>query len=278
MTSDQVESFGGSLIQHGPLNDRAYVMKLGGDIAPEVAAYVNALAITKGYSKIFAKVPGAARPAFTKMDFIEEARIPGLFKRKEDGCFLSKFLSAERESEKHAHTVAEVLQSALQKNGEVAEVKLIDNCTCRTMRKCDVEEMARLYSQVFASYPFPIHDPDYLASTMDDSLIYFGIWDGGRLIALSSAEVDFDGSNAEMTDFATLPEYRGQGLATYLLREMESGIRQIGIQTAYTIARAYSFGMNITFAKQGYIHGGTLVNNTQISGALESMNIWHKHL
>ena len=51
-----------------------------------------------------------------------------------------------------------------------------------------------------------------------------------------------------------------------------------GMRTAYTIARAVSPGMNITFARLGYQFSGTLINNTQISGAIESMNIWHKPL
>ena len=38
------------------------------------------------------------------------------------------------------------------------------------------------------------------------------------------------------------------------------------------------YGMNITFAKQKYIFAGTLVNNTDISGGIESMNIWYKPL
>ena len=45
-------------------------------------------------------------------------------------------------------------------------------------------------------------------------------------------------------------------------------------QTWYTIARALSAGMNITFAKAGYRYAGTLVNNTDISGTIESMNVW----
>ncbi|MFH1725408.1 MAG: putative beta-lysine N-acetyltransferase, partial [Elusimicrobiota bacterium] len=45
-----------------------------------------------------------------------------------------------------------------------------------------------------------------------------------------------------------------------------------------TIARAVSFGMNIAFARVGYSFGGTLWNNTNISGNIESMNIWHKRL
>jgi beta-lysine N6-acetyltransferase len=36
--------------------------------------------------------------------------------------------------------------------------------------------------------------------------------------------------------------------------------------------------MNKTFAALGYRYGGTLVNNTQICGDLESMNVWHKPL
>jgi hypothetical protein len=36
--------------------------------------------------------------------------------------------------------------------------------------------------------------------------------------------------------------------------------------------------MNITFAKNGYEYAGTLKNNTNISGNIESMNVWYKHL
>jgi putative beta-lysine N-acetyltransferase len=81
-----------------------------------------------------------------------------------------------------------------------------------------------------------------------------------------------------MTDFATLPEQRGRGLANRLLAELEQVAAAEGIRTAYTIARAYSFGMNITFAKNGYQYAGTLTRNTQISGELESMNVWFKPL
>jgi len=107
---------------------------------------------------------------------------------------------------------------------------------------------------------------------------YFAVEKEGKLIALSSAEMDAQGSNAEMTDFATLPENRGQGLARCLLQEMEAAMNRRGIQTAYTIARAASAGMNITFAQLGYQFGGLLINNTQISGSIESMNVWYKSL
>jgi putative beta-lysine N-acetyltransferase len=81
-----------------------------------------------------------------------------------------------------------------------------------------------------------------------------------------------------MTDFATRPDCRGRGLANHLLVQAEAAAEKLGIKTAYTIARAYSAGMNITFARNGYTFSGTLTHNTQISGKLESMNVWYKAL
>ena len=81
-----------------------------------------------------------------------------------------------------------------------------------------------------------------------------------------------------MTDFAVLPKYRGHQLALHLLHEMEIHMIDAGYRLLYTIARAASYGMNTTFARAHYHYGGTLINNTQISGSIESMNIWYKEL
>jgi GNAT superfamily N-acetyltransferase len=81
-----------------------------------------------------------------------------------------------------------------------------------------------------------------------------------------------------MTDFATDPEHRRASLAAHLLAAMEADARQDGVKTAFTIARAVSYGINIMFARAGYAFGGTLVNNTNISGRVQSMNIWYKPL
>jgi putative beta-lysine N-acetyltransferase len=142
----------------------------------------------------------------------------------------------------------------------------------------DTEDISQIYKRVFKTYPFPIHNPAYIEETMNDNVVYFGIRDKGQLIAVSSCEMDMKSQNVEMTDFATLPEYRSQGLASSLLYEMENAMRQRGIMTAYTIARAVSHGMNITFAKHNYTFSGTLINNTDISGEIESMNVWYKAL
>jgi putative beta-lysine N-acetyltransferase len=98
------------------------------------------------------------------------------------------------------------------------------------------------------------------------------------MIAASSSEMDQPERNTEMTDFATLPEARGQGLATALLGRMEADAAELGLSMAYTIARSPSYGMNITFARMGYAYAGRLKNNTNIGGDFESMNVWYKKL
>jgi hypothetical protein len=59
---------------------------------------------------------------------------------------------------------------------------------------------------------------------------------------------------------------------------MEYDLKKQKIKTAYTIARAMSPGMNITFKKSGYKFCGRLRNSTNISGRIESMNVWYKSI
>jgi hypothetical protein len=38
------------------------------------------------------------------------------------------------------------------------------------------------------------------------------------------------------------------------------------------------YPVNITFARAGYLYGETLLNNTNICGSFESMNVWYSKL
>ena len=274
--TDKVEKIGKSIIQHGRNNQRIYLMKSSAEDLPGLLDKLDKLAATNNYSKIFAKVPEAQRDTFVKNGYQVEASIFGLFNGKEQGFFLGKYPISERGIEQKPDLVSDILEKAKSKQGLVSGVGL-SGCQCRPLFADDMEDAAELYRIVFASYPFPIHDPDYLRSTMDH-IAYYGVWSEERLVALSSAEIDYENANAEMTDFATHPDYQGKGLASFLLARMETDMKDRQIITLYTIARAYSYGMNITFAKNGYSFCGTLTNNTQISGDLESMNVWYKLL
>lgn len=276
--TDQVATFGSSKIQHGKHSDRAYLMSLHPDDLSTIVPYLDQLAMTRGYSKIFAKIPATAKQSFLRNGYEAEASIPDFFRGTEKALFLGKYFSPERMEEKYPEVVEQSLEAARGKPPLNGIPELEPHLSCRRTCFEDTAQMAELYRQVFASYPFPIHDERYLKQTMREDVLYFGIWDRNNLIALASAEVDRSGENAEMTDFATRPDYRGKGLANYLLARLETVAAQHGIKTAYTIARAYSPGMNITFARNGYTYSGTLTHNTQISGKLESMNVWYKSL
>ncbi|MDY0227067.1 MAG: putative beta-lysine N-acetyltransferase [Desulfomicrobium apsheronum] len=278
MQPDSMIRMTGALLQHGPASDRVYLMKLASPDVPRIIRFMEQLASTNGYTKLFAKVPGPAEGWFRAQGFKVEARVPNMFNGSQDGCFMAKYPKRERSVIRSPKLVQDVLSTAREQSVQNGRT-LPEGWTIAVMKPEDAKAMAGLYRRVFETYPFPIDDEGYLLSTMDSHVRYFGVRDTeGNLTALASAEMDCTSGNVEMTDFATLPENRGKGLACILLAHMEKEMARAGIDTAYTIARAHATGMNIVFARQGYSFAGTLPNNTQIKGDLESMNVWYKPL
>ncbi|HHE32302.1 MAG TPA: putative beta-lysine N-acetyltransferase [Chlorobaculum parvum] len=276
-TPDIIETCFGALLQHGPFSRRIYLMKMGQADPSKLPDQLDALARERGYSKIFAKLPEGSETVFLEHGFRIEASVPGFYQGEKAALFLARYLDPVRAESPNAAEIASIVELASAKPA-VEPPALSPEFSFRAYTPDDIEAMAAIYREVFPTYPFPIHDPAWLLETMASHIDYFGVEYEGRLIALASSEMDLDGLNVEMTDFATLPEFRGRNLALHLLAEMEETMRQKGMRTAYTIARAVSPGMNITFAKAGYKFSGTLVNNTNISGGIESMNVWYKKL
>jgi putative beta-lysine N-acetyltransferase len=276
---DRIEIFGkGSLIQHGKLNDRVYLLKMGEDDFPGIIGYIQDLAKKSNYSKLFCKVPSWAVPAFVAEGFVTEAFIPLFYRKQIDVFFLSKFLTSGRLVHQEHKKLSELvhLLSSIQGIKKPAELK--DNYCLKLLTPDRAEDISELYKRVFVSYPFPVHDADYIRNTMKKHIQYYGIEKDERLVAMASAETDSKGKNAEMTDFATIEEYRRNNLALILLVEMERNMKSQGIQTLYTIARLNSQAMNKIFLRFNYKYGGILINNTNISGNIESMVVYYKHI
>lgn len=276
-TPDCIEERFGATIQHGPFSRRIYLMKIGRADTATLPGNLERLALEQGYTKIFAKVPKGKEEAFIAAGYRIEATIPGFYEGRGEALFLGRYFDQQRAEPENRQEIERIVQLARS----VKPVELPPLPATFTLRPCreeEVDAMAAIYRTVFPTYPFPIHDPAWLLETMRTHIDYFGIEHEGRLVALASSEMELEARTVEMTDFATLPEFRGHGLALHLLVAMEAAMRRKGIATAYTIARAVSAGMNITFAKAGYRYSGTLTNNTNISGGIESMNIWYKPL
>lgn len=275
---DIIETFEGSIIQHGSYNDRIYLMKLAPEASSITPRNLIDLARNNNYTKIFAKVPEYHSDIFYAAGFEAEAHIPAFYAGKTTVVLMGFYMNAERAEETDLGKMDEIIKVALEKQTVKSKCRLNDDFTLRVCTEADVASMTDIYKKIYKSYPFPIHEAAYILETMKSHVDYFGVEVNGRLVAVSSAEMDKESSNVEMTDFATLPEWRGNGLAQCLLVQMEKAMKNKGIKTAYTIARAMSAGMNVTFSKTGYRFGGRLKNNTNISGNIESMNAWYKHL
>jgi putative beta-lysine N-acetyltransferase len=279
MEADKIESINGAYVQHGRASDRVYVMKIDATVDRKtVIKAIEALAMRHHYGKIFVKAHLSDEATFLDAGYRREGFVEGLFDGKEDGVFLCRYPDVSRMTDPRQDVIVDVLTTAKSRATEPF-VKSKAPFSIAKATPHDATEMATLYRQVFASYPFPIVDADYLRATMLSHIVYFVARDEmGSVVAASSIEMDTAAKNAEMTDFATLPVCRGKKIALHLLAAMEREAPSLGIKTVFTIARAMSYGMNITFARLGYTFGGTLVNNTQISGAIESMNIWYKRV
>lgn len=276
--SDIVTTIWKSTIQHGPHNDRVYLMKLAENNFEQLPGELYRLAAANGYSKIFAKIPEYAIDAFVEEGYLVEAYVPGLYDGRQDAYFLARYLTERRRRIENAAVLDEVLVVAKSRAQQNPEFMLSPKYRLKVLEREDAEAAAELYAKMFATYPFPIFDPEYIAKAMEHNVVYFGIFSAGSLAAVASAEMDVAARNVEMTDFAALPEHSGRGLGVYLLYAMEEAMREHNVVTAYTISRASSPQINITFARMGYAYAGTLINNTNIDGRLESMNVWYKRL
>ncbi len=276
---DTIEQFSGATIQHGKMNERIYLMKLNDADPKKLIVELDRLAQIQKYTKIFAKIPVNKADYFYEHGYTKEGEIPRFFSGSTDAVFAGKFIDLQRKTASNQDELDNVLELAKSKQTSQPELRpLADDTVIRVCMPDDASRMSELYKEVFPTYPFPIHDPEYLCDTMATHIMYFCVEVNGVIVALSSAEMDRKNGNCEMTDFATLPKWRGNQFALHLLYRMEQEVPSQGIQTVYTIARAVSPGMNIVFAKSGYQFGGCLINNTNISGTIESMNIWYKPL
>ena len=279
ISPDQIIDLEGAQCQHGPYNRRIYLMNLRDADPVALIPALDTLARANQYTKIFAKVPASKTASFLENGYRQEATVPGFFGGEETASFLGRYFDEARRASKESDLLDAVIESALSKHQASPKLPpLPGGYALRRTTPDDVLEMSRLYQQTFPSYPFPIQDPDYLRETMATHVIYYAALKNGEIVALASSEMDKENRNVEMTDFATAPHHQGQSLAVHLLALMETEMRFRGIACAYTISRAASYPINITFSKLGYDYGGRLINNTNIGGQIESMTVWYKSL
>lgn len=274
---DTVETIGSSLVQHGPGHDRAHLKKLHPADADGIVEKLEHLACSRGYSKLSATVAAGETGRFVAAGYHIEALLPDFFPQGGAACFMARFLNGERRLERQPQLVREVLAAASAQRDDGPST-LPPGFALGRGTPAHAEELALLHRELYPGMESAMHDPQRVRSLMGGDRIFLCVWQGESLVAVASAEVDACSSSAEVAEIAVLPEYRPDGIALYLLQRLEETLLALGVRSAFTIARANSFPVNITWARNGYSFAGTLTNHGNSYGPLESANVWHKVL
>ncbi|MDF9414237.1 putative beta-lysine N-acetyltransferase [Brevibacillus laterosporus] len=259
-------------------NQRIKVMEYDSDQIDEIARSCKEQADKLGMTKLIVYARHEDLSAWGKHGFVREGILEGCM-NGQNAHMLRYFVTSERGTPKNETLADEILQISLAKQATNSVCKeLPDDCRVRWAKLEDAEELAKLYQVVFETYPTPMHDPEYVGTTIQADTYYAVVEAEGKIVCAASAEVTPNWGSAEMTDCATHPKWLGKGLLQHLFVALEQHMQEIGISYLYTLTRAHSAAMNVTAAKMGYRYTGRLINNCVISTGFEDMNIWVKPL
>ncbi|PEY37181.1 putative beta-lysine N-acetyltransferase [Bacillus cereus] len=236
---------------------------------------IEELAEKHSFTKCIIKGKGEHVSAWLSFGFLLEATIPYYF-QGHDAYFFVKYRDDERRNSIQWIDEDRIIDGVRGK--EVKEKQVPEKFVLRKATEADAEELASVFGQVFEIYPTPLNEADYIVQTMKEDTIYYVYESEGRIISTASAEMNVKEGNAELTNCATLPEYRKHGFMKSLLIKLEEELQERAIFCSYTIARSLSFGMNAAFHQLGYTYTGRLANNCYIFDKLEDMNVWVKDL
>jgi putative beta-lysine N-acetyltransferase len=257
---DSVFKSGKSVIQHGELNDRVYLMSININDIPYIMNQANYISEQNKYGKIYAKVPGYLKNRFEADNYITEATIPGFFSNRDDCHFMAKFKKSERAKEKNIKELQKIIKISTKNI----------NCSTHTekhnikrAKETDAHAISDVFEKTLSTYPFPLYRSDYIRKLMDNDVVFYIAYIEGKVAGISSYKLNIKYNNADVNDFVVLEEYRNRGIAKALLVKMEEVLKEKDITTFFTVTRAGSFPMNRIFSCNKYTFAGTLINNTK---------------
>lgn len=227
-----------------------------------------------GFGKLIVYARGDEEMAWVRRGYFREGHIERFFADRSPAHLWVRFAGEREVSADEAEHHRAVL-ACLEKDPRIPP-PLAEGYRFRVATVEDVPALGSLLRATFPEYPSSLDD-DALAEKIRRGANLFGLLEtaDGQLAAAASAEIDARNRSAEMTDCATDPDHRGQGLMAYMLWRLEEALHgSLGITDLYTLARAGQMGMNSTFARLGYSYCGRLVNNCRMPTGWESMNVW----
>ncbi len=238
---------------------------------------VRWIAEVNGFDKIFCMAPRADWQKFLRYGYVLEAVLK-YYRNGEDAFVMSKFRSQERLTSGSLMEETLLIEKIMDGEPEVESQPLPEGAVVRLARKEDVPQLISLYQDIFETYPSPLIHEHYFESIFQTESVFALCEQKGTILSAASAELHKDFKAAELTDCATRKQFRGKSLMSHILRYLEKELVRRNYICSFTMARARSFGMNNVFFRLGYEFHGRLVNNCDIYGAYEDMNIWVRDL
>lgn len=257
------------------VNSRLKILCCAG-ISDDIIHHIINLAKEEKLEKIVANCRIRQLKPFKYCGFHVEGIIEGFFKGEDAYCS-SLFLSKERS----ISACKEEEDAILCKCANDIRKFMPPLSPAFNIREAclkDIPQIVELFTTVFKTYPSPVFSIDYLERVMNDKVLFKVALHDKKVVSVASADMDLNNLNAEITDCATYPEFRGKGLLSNLICFLEKDMKNKGFHALYSLSRANNPGINLALAKQGYRYSGRLINNCHICGGLEDMNIWVKRL
>ena len=275
-TKEEISGVGYQAQLHlSPFNNRLVIKDYQGQNIAKMLNRIIELAAKHNFTKIWVKAYQTDRESFSAAGFKTEAVIDDYYLQT-DAVSMAYYLSPDRNKLVAPQQEDKIIDQLSTEKSEAKRVNLPAEYKFKLAAEEDLSNLASLYDKVFASYPYPIDKEEYLRQMLAEDVIYGLVYANNDLVAAAAAETVPAEKNAEMTDFATLAAYRGQGLASYLLKRLEDILTKREYNCLYTIARAKIVGINKLFSQADYKYRGRLVKNCNIGGGLEDMNLWVK--
>lgn len=275
-SDNREEKLKDSLLYLDYANSRLKILKynaLSKDLIDEILEYARG----KNLGKVIANCRKEDIDAFKKAGFVVEGIIDGFFRGKDAQC-VSFFIDKDRAEQKRKEEKDSILKMCLDKPQILQPDELKDGYQLIDCSEKEIPQMTKIFKTVFKTYPTPVYDENYLKKMMKEKILFKAVLKNDKIISIASADMDKENLNAEITDCATYPEYRGQGLLTNLIYSLENDLKEKGYYTLYSLSRAVNPGINISLRKHGYNYRGRLVNNCNICNGFEDMNIWVKNI
>lgn len=258
-------------------NQRIRVLDYRAAALEPMILQLRAIAEANGFDKIIVMASANDWLAFLRHGYVLEAVIR-YFHQGADAYVVSKFRSQARLASSSLMSEILLIEEIMASPPKSDAGVLPKDCSLRLARRDDIPRLLELYRGIFVSYPSPLVHEAYLRAIFASESLFAICVRGSDLVAAASAEFHPRARAAELTDCATIPEFRGRGIMSALVRFLENELVRREYLSAYTMARARSVGMNRVFYSLGYEFMGRLVNNCDIQGAFEDMNIWVRSL